>query len=292
MRKKENLTILQKAQKEGFLYECDEDLKTKRTFVYQFLFTEGNLKMLRFISSILKKEPEWEDFTDENLKLLHDAILKEYTPCTGYNYICYIRSILKSNNLLVPSDNIEKILTLPQNAKKCQKEKDFFLTPMELLKIDRYNSEDEIEMYTKRIFLLMCYTGAKLEAAQSITTDNIYGESLIYDKDEDEGICIPLSDNARKYIVQPSKLIQYTYANMRTALKNIASKCIDEDKANAITFRTAIKTFCTRLYLSGVDIEDICIITGVCRKQMRKLIVGYHSKRRKKQFIEKTLKNL
>lgn len=207
---------------------------------------------------------------------LFNFICQTYVNNTAIAYVNKIRRILKKIKIECISYAVHTFEGL-----------NISLTVDELKKIEKLNLKNSHLDYVRNLFLISCYTGARISDAIEFNKNNVVNEMLIYNqKKTKHKVMIPISKKIKNLILKislsnfksmkssiiNSDLKQICYLakinNDVTIIKNGKMLCMPKWKA--VTFHTGRRTFCTNLYESGLDLLEISRLAGHSSIEMTK----------------------
>ena len=268
------------ARKRGYLVNANER-EFKYTFVGAWLSKHPDrVSLLDTLKDIVGGVPTWEDITDRNMKELKEALEKRMCANSVRSYFLRLKAILNDNKMEVsiPSTRYSAIL-----KKKEEPSQGTYLTEKEIEAFENVQTYTENEAYTKAVFLISCYTGCRHSDAMNIEAENIHNGVLSYvsQKTRIESQ-LPAHKNIYKYLGKfPTdyaigdnvlndnirSLAERAGINERIKVFK-AGKAIIAPKYELLSSHSARRSFCTNLFMRGVDILTISRLAGHSSTQM------------------------
>lgn len=248
-------------------------------------FSERNPKrayILVKLKRAIGKTPQWEDITDDNLLKFRMYLYKKVSQSTISTICSIMRSFIDENLSLLKIGkdeaaliNYKEILSVEAKGQT----KLFYLTEKECEKINNYNTHGIIEDYVKKIFMIMCYTGARYEDSKLLNFDNCDSSSdtLAYVCSDTKQLCkIPVHKNLKIYLSTRAECKinrrQFIEALRSICFKaGVRSRCVivkggkslEGYKYQYISPIIARCSFATNLYLRKADIGTITSMMGI-----------------------------
>lgn len=243
-------------------------------------YKQNAIAMVRFKKAIGKK-PEWLDITDENLLKFRQYMLGKSSKNRTQKLLSAISTYI--------SDNMDKALMCKEEyclmdyknilTVQVESARLFYLTENEIKKIDRYLTHSNSEDFVKRVFMIMAYTGARIEDSKRMSLENCdyKSDTLTYVASGLNMMCsLPIHKNLKQYLSyrEDCKLEKNQF---NAILRSICfkagvrgktsifkkGKTIRDYKYNLITPDIARCSFATNLYLRDADINLIAKMMGV-----------------------------
>jgi integrase len=285
-----------RAIRQGYFRNYDENPREWRhSFVGMFLQKHPKRVLtLDILRDLLGHIPEWKDFDD---MLVRDFVTsysegwdgrKPPSPNSVRTICAELRATLNECvNGEVTATHMKKDL-----AKKSEPSQAVFLTETEILEIESYVTESDIERYAKKIFLIEAYTGARACDSVRLTPENcdMDTNTLSYVSQKTKTlVTVPIHHNLMKYLSDPIKR-DMCLSVYEDAIRRICRKCgIDTkmrlfrrgkeksgEKWRFVTSHTARRSFATNLFLRRVDPPTIAQFMGHASPDMtiRRYIIG------------------
>lgn len=244
--------------------------------------------ILTRLKEVLGHDADWSDMTDENIEKFSDHIRDVLKDNTALTYCSYLLIMLRANKELTKCENPEKYLYF----KVDDVPKGLFLTTEHLNKIDAYEPKTDNEVFVKRLFMIMAYTGCSKNDALNLSIHNYIEptNTIFYTTEKNRiDVSVPASNRALKYIKQEYKkeLSNLPANTINRIVKRIANdSCIEgtffytdgteRRIADYMDLTTSRKTFATILYNDGYDPIEIQNMMGLLlRRNVLRYIVGY-----------------
>lgn len=278
-------------------YIVPDDPEFEHTFVGALLKKyPQNIRVIHEMKDALGQLPQWTDITDRLLRDLKDAFETDTSANTRRTYYACIKATLNaySGEADFPSKKYAEILRVHGEPTQ-----NVYLTEEEIRRIYDYSPQSEEERYVRKIFLISCYTGARHSDAETMTADNIDGDTLSYVSQKTKTECrLPAHIHLHELIADGTH-IEINALNFNETLRGICRKCEITGKMklfrrggvelnhkyNFVASHTARRSFCTNLHLRGADLLSISKMAGHSSIEMTKrYIVGY--KEHSKEIIE------
>lgn len=242
-----------------------------------------------FKAVIGRNSIRWQDLTERTLKEYRDSVMERVTANTARTIFARIKSVLNDmrGEVNLPTNRYAEILKAKQEPSQS-----VFLTESEVAMLEGVEPKDEKEKYVKCIYLMEVYCGARHSDILSLTEDNI---KTVYDADGNERryisyvsqktsiqADIPLHRNFLNCMRGYDKnMTMYDY-EFNTILRELCKRAgINErtkiyrrgewqegEKWEFVTTHVGRKSFCSELYLRGVDSRTISKMAGHSNSQM------------------------
>ena len=211
------------------------------------------------------------DLTQEHVNDLLENLNKTTSRTTAKTYTGILKALLKKypNEL---NYDFSKLLSL-----RGEKSIKTFLNENEIKGFSKIITKTDSELYVQSIFLIGCYTGARISDIIQFSDKNIIGNKLSYvSKKTHIQAVIPLKEGVRQLIrnIQNKEPLSLGYFNNilrglcycagvdEKTLIYHAGKQLSGEKWKFVSSHTARRSFATNLYLRGCDIYDISRMMG------------------------------
>lgn len=246
-------------------------------------------KALDMFTDVIGRNPAYEDFTDDNLRLFFDIVQIKHTLSYARNLCTALKRFLRLHEDIIPSENYNRILSINLGTGAIRLE---YLTREELTQIYACKPEGNDEKYARCMFLLMAYTGAQQQDVKDFDIYNVNSKSkyLYYVNKQGMDVSVPLHPRVEELIREKMSLQvpDYSLENL-SALREVLKKAkiagtmeTGEPRSEKIIFDDALKSFATYLYSQKVEVSDIQDVMGLkTRKAATRMIVGYNKKTKK-----------
>jgi integrase len=190
------------------------------------------------------------------------------SPNTKAKYISTLKLIMRETAEI----GYHKNFSYMKFKEKGQKTDSIFLDNRQLIKLYRHDFSDNYKYEQVRdIFLVMCYTAARVSDYQKFYMDKIIederGNKVIpyipqkTEKSNIQAVYVPVGNLLESILKKYEKLPSYSPQFINETLKTI-TRMAKLDKPNEITCHTGRRSFCTNAYLAGMSPMDIMKISG------------------------------
>lgn len=274
------------AIKKGYLIKNDKHWRHSFIGSYVLKYPK-RMRVLDIFSEILGHRPEWADLTDDNLKDLRMILRERMCESSLKTILAEFKSLINENINAhkIPSHDYLKILYA-----KGETSQSTYLTEEEVRRIFRYVPLNKTEEAARRLFLIQCFTGARISDAKALSQSNIYRDTLRYVQIKTKKEVILPVHNGLSSLLTEGNHANPTIGRMNDALRQICQCChinqrltlfrhgeyITDEKWQFITSHCGRKSFATNLYLRGVDILTISRLMGHSDVKMtERYIVDY-----------------
>lgn len=237
-----------------------------------------NVNILDMFESANLCTATWENLTKVRLQNLVDYMAERMSPNSVNQYATKLKAVLNlySEEVVLPRD-FAKVLS----PKKCVTTS-VFLTDEELLLLEQYKPKNAKETYVRNMFLIGCYTGARLSDIVRLDESNIIGCTLQYVSQKTKTpTSVPLKPIVAEYI-RNTPHVEMSDKAYNATIRRICQKCNiikrvkvfkageekEGEKWEYVSSHTARKSFCTNLYLRGVDVYTISKMAGHSKVEM------------------------
>lgn len=265
------------AKRRGYLYGyINEEEGWESSFVGVWVKKYPQLiKVLDIVCQVIgNSAPEWQDFTDANVKAIKEALVTSVSANSARTYFASLKAVLSDmrHEVTIPCSRFSEILKTKKSASQA-----VYLTDAEVKALEAVGTKSEREQYVKCLFLISCYTGCRHSDAMMLDESNIIGNVLSYvsRKTSIEAI-IPVHTNLRQvlnsydrhimmYDDEYNKIIRSLCqrAGINTICKVVKAGNVEVGaKWQFVASHTARRTFASLLYLRGVDVATIGRLMG------------------------------
>lgn len=260
--------IYEQARKKGYLNGID-----RNGFVCAYIRKWPNRTCtIDILKKILGRLPTWEDMTRETLEDYEDILTREHSANGVFTYNSMLRTVLKSNEDAVPCKNYRDIL-----RNKRETSQSVFLNDDEIGRLLETDTDNMTEEYVKYTFLISCYTGCRHSDAVTITIDNISKNRLTYvSKKTKREAVMPVHRNLVRCIENRPSGVTIDDGTYNAVIRDLcrragiddivkvykAGKTSSDEKWKFVSSHTARRSFCTNLYLGGIDVQEISQLAG------------------------------
>lgn len=261
------------ARKKGWL-DRENEYNFRNSFVGAFIYKyPERTGVLDIIQEVIGKYPEWEMLTDDVIRGIRDAVLARMSSSSARTTFNRLKSVLNEykDDRDIPSVKYGDILTAKRTPVI-----NVYLSESEIERFENYEPKNEQEEYSKAMFLISCYTGARHSDAMRITKENISDGKLSYVSLKTKiRTTIPVHRNLEKYvgrwkgpIISDDACNYYIKAickacGIKRKVKVYhAGKEQSGEKWQFVSSHTARRSFATNLYLRGCDIYTIMNLMG------------------------------
>ena len=245
------------------------------TFVGSFLSDHPNSfhVLRRVIEATGKKDPDWSDFTAQQLRIIRDYISTEVTNNSVRFYMSQIKATL---NL-----NADKVRVTQQQLKaathtKAEPTQHVALTEEELERIHRYVPRTATERDVKREFMIEAYCGARNSDVQNLSLANVSDGWLTYVSQKTRvKTSVPVHRNLLAYLTADPGKPHAKKVIIETIQRICRAVGIDQPlelftkgrlqtgpKYSFIGSHTARRSFASQLAVRGVPIAMIAKFMG------------------------------
>ena len=245
------------------------------------------MKVLDIFTEVLGHKPEWSDITDDNLKDLRMILQERMCGSSLKTILSEFKTLINENINAhkIPSRDYTKILFVKGDTSQST-----YLTEDEVRRIFHYVPMNKTEEAVRRIFLIQCFTGARISDAKVMSAANISRNSLRYVQVKTKKEVILPVHNGLPTLLTEGDYANPTVGRMNETLRLICQNChinqrltlfrhgeyITGEKWEFITSHCGRKSFATNLYLRGVDILTISRLMGHSDVKMtERYIVDY-----------------
>lgn len=214
----------------------------------------------------------WENLTKVRLQRLIDYMSERIAPNSVSQYATKFKAVLNlySEEVELPR-GFDKVLS----PKKCAVTS-VYLTDDELLTLENFRPKNAKETYVRNMFLIGCYCGARLSDILRLDESNIMGDTLQYVSVKTKTpTYVPLKPIVADYIRNTPK-VEMSDKAYNATIRRICQKCginkrvkvfkageeKEGEKWEFISSHSARKSFCSNLYLRGVDVLTISKMAG------------------------------
>ena len=274
------------AIKKGYL--TNDSHRWRHSFIGSYVLKfPRRMKVLDMFSEVLGHRPEWSDITDDNLKDLRMVLQEHMCGSSLKTVLSEFKSLINENINAhkISSRDYTKILFV-----KGETSQSTYHTEEEVRRIFQYIPTNKTEEAVRRLFLIQCFTGARISDAKVLSASNISKNTIRYVQVKTKKeVMLPVHNGL------PTLLADGNYANptlgrMNETLRQICRNChinqrltlfrhgeyITGEKWQFITSHCGRKSFATNLYLRGVDILTISRLMGHSDVKMtERYIVDY-----------------
>lgn len=250
-------------------------------------FKPNSVSLFNAFVKYLKREPEWEDFTDERLYDYKWWLMYRYS----YNSVCHycsaMRLFLNCHKSQIPAKKYVMYLLLKEES-KIVKHNNFILDDIEIQQLLDYKPTYDNEAFVLTLFLVMMKTGASIIDAEIFTKENVMESQkrLFYTTEETgKDISISIDDYTISLIyelerLKKAKTIKQNHYNrtLHSICKNAGMKRVmsfGKPIWQIVNMTTARKTFATRMSYRYTA-ESVQEMMGLRKKErITSYIVGY-----------------
>ena len=260
----------------------------KHTFCGTFITKYGaRITALNLFRDLLRRDPTWDDLTEENLHELKERVVQNYCPSTAVSVFKYYRATINARleSQDIPFRNYKRILRVKPSISEA-----VYLTENEIQHIYDYKPRNYIEEIVREIFLIGCYTGARFSDSAELTTSNIQQDGYLHYVTQKTQTPVTLPQHRNL----PSLLHEHKHnipqlSVFNDTLRLICQKChitkpttltrrgktTTQPKCEFVASHTARRSFATNLFLRGAEVQQIQKFMGhTFDAQTRKYIVA------------------
>lgn len=219
---------------------------------------------------------EWSELDDVTLTDFKEFMLNESGLCrsTIHAYLSKLSYVIKTygKSMNVPSDNYRDILKIhDENPKKT------YLNERDIWKLESVETKTPKEERVKCLFLVGCYTGARISDIINLSEENIRGTQLTYVSQKTKTqSTIPLKPKVMDWLRDSKNLPEITLAGYNMAIKRLckragiddvvkvykAGKSLTGPKWKFVSSHSARVSMATNLSNSQEDIYTISQLLG------------------------------
>lgn len=219
----------------------------------------------------------WGALSKLSLTNFVNYMSETYAPNSVNQYATKLKALLTLYSEEVPLPTDYKRILSPR---KCAKTS-ISLTPEEIESLIIHDCRNAIETYVRNIFVVGCYTGARLSDITRLDLSNIDKQNnmLIYTSQKTKTpTYVPLKPIVVDYILNTPKLgiNNVTRAGFNQIIRRLCKECGIKQVVNVfsagkeqrgekwkfVSSHTARKSFCTNLFRKGVDVLSISKMAG------------------------------
>lgn len=225
------------------------------------------------IAAIIGHTPDWSDLTKSNLITIKNSLLERRSANSVRTLMAVINSVM---------NQVKEEVELPRNYSEAMKVKkqastSIYLTEVEIERLANVSTKTDYERFTRAMFLLQYYTGARYSDAINIDESNIHDGQLYYVSQKTKiAVTVPVKPivySLVRIISETPKPSKRTYINIikqlcfragiRSQVKIFrAGKSVSGQKYVFVGTHTARRSFATNLLLRGADIYTISKLMG------------------------------
>lgn len=282
--------VIRKSLEAGYFpdileYDYDKDYvkvrelveEWKKTFVglYTYKFLPSRKTVLDILTEEFGRFPECSDFTRLGIERIFDILQRKarrgVTQNTLHQYGKDFKSVLNELkfDIELPFNGFNKVLTLKKEDSQF-----VYLTEEEIARLDRYEPKNWVESYTKKLFMISCYTGCRHSDAERLTMSHVSGGQLHFVTQKTKtNVTMKMKPALRKYLeLDIPKYRGETLSILKEMCKKVRickpvtiyrhGKETTMPKWYFVSPHTARRSFATNLHLRGADINTIRFLMG------------------------------